>query len=232
MQDPQTTAYLNCFNSLVYCKFCILNCAQTRPVQLLWGWTTKDWLLAWSCSCGSQQSSSPSPRGHTARGGRLLTSCHKPQPVRGTQLAATQCWGKHTQPSVLSAAPHIPFPLFSCAHYKLPSPCAYNTLLFVYPHYAGFGSPLPHSSPTIHHSSPSCSLLPRSLPTHKPKYPHAVPILTSSSCFPNLPRCWLAASAPLLILPGSSTLCNGPCSLLSKLPLSSQHSCHSNTFWT
>lgn len=27
------------------------------------------------------------------------------------------------------------------------------------------------------------------------KYPHAVPILTSSSCFPNLPHCWLAAAS-------------------------------------
>lgn len=109
MQDPQTTAYfyLVTVNPVSW--------TVLRPVQLLWGWPTKDWLLAWSCSCGAQQSSSAAPRGHTARGGQLLTSCHKPQPVRGTQLAATQSWGKHTQPSVLSAAPHIPFPLFPCA---------------------------------------------------------------------------------------------------------------------
>lgn len=56
-----------------------------------------------------------STRGHTARGGWLLPSCHNPQPERGTQLAAALPWGKHTQSSLLSAAPRIPFPLLSCA---------------------------------------------------------------------------------------------------------------------
>lgn len=53
----------------------------------------------------------------------------------------------------------------------------------------------PHTNPSIHHSSTPCSVLPRSLPTHKHKVPpYAVPMLTSSSCFPTLPRCWLTAS--------------------------------------
>lgn len=223
MQDPQTTAYFYL--------------VTVNPVF----WTV---LRPGPCSSfGGGPPKTDCWRGAAAVGHSRAAQQHP----EATQLVVGSCWPAATNPSQCVAhswqqpSPgesthshqccqlHLISPSLS---FHVLSPCAYNTLLFVYTHCAGLGSPLPHSSSTIHHSSASCSLLPRSLPTHKPKYPHAVPILTSSSCFPNLPHCWLAASAPLLILPGSSTLSNGPCSLLSKPLLSSQHSCHSNTFWT
>lgn len=63
---------------------------------------------------------------------------------------------------------------------------------------------LPHSDPTIHHSSPSCSLLPRSLPTHKHKIPPRCSHINLKFLLPKPPtllaRCFSSSPNPPRLL--------------------------------
>lgn len=60
---------------------------------------------------------------------------------------------------------------------------------------AGLWSPLPIAIPQSITAVRLVPYFPGPSPHTNTKHPHAVPILTSSSCFPNLPRCWLTASS-------------------------------------